>query len=49
MHEARQLLTDVDFKAEPLRGRRRTPTRWCIITEWDQFRALDLDRREVYC
>ena len=22
----------------------RAPTRWCIVTEWEQFRALDLDR-----
>ena len=24
----------------------RAPTRWCIVTEWEQFRALDLARLE---
>ena len=42
-HEARQLLRDVDFKP----GRYET-ARDCdalvILTEWDQFRALDFDR-----
>ena len=23
---------------------RRAPTRWSIVTEWEQFRALDLER-----
>ncbi len=42
-HEARQLLTGVDFKAsayEAVEGADAV----VIITEWDQFRALDLDR-----
>jgi UDPglucose 6-dehydrogenase len=42
-HEARALL-----KASTSRTTSTTPPRaptpWCIITEWDQFRALDLDR-----
>jgi UDPglucose 6-dehydrogenase len=42
-HEARQLLADVDFKAgsyEAVEGADCV----VILTEWDQFRALDLDR-----
>ncbi len=42
-HEARQMLKDVDFKAnayEAVEGADAV----VIITEWDQFRALDLDR-----
>ncbi len=42
-HEARQLLRDVDFKTsayDAVEGADAV----VIITEWDQFRALDLDR-----
>ncbi|MFI4973132.1 MAG: UDP-glucose dehydrogenase family protein [Caulobacterales bacterium] len=42
-HEARQLLRDVDFKSgayEAVEGADCV----VILTEWDQFRALDLDR-----
>ncbi len=42
-HEARQMLRDVDFKAnayDAVEGADAV----VIITEWDQFRALDLDR-----
>jgi UDPglucose 6-dehydrogenase len=42
-HEARQMLRDVEFKAnayDAVEGADAV----VIITEWDQFRALDLDR-----
>jgi UDPglucose 6-dehydrogenase len=42
-HEARQLLRDVDFKAGPYEAAEDADA-LVIITEWDQFRALDLDR-----
>ena len=42
-HEARQLLRDVDFKAGPYEALEGADCA-VIITEWDQFRALDLDR-----
>src|SRR5439155_10578663 len=42
-HEARQLLRDVDFKAGPYEAVAGADA-VVIITEWDQFRALDLDR-----
>ena len=42
-HEARQLLRDVDFKANPYDVAQDADV-LVIITEWDQFRALDLDR-----
>ncbi len=42
-HEARQLLRDVDFKADPYEVAAGADV-LVIITEWDQFRALDLDR-----
>ena len=46
-HEARQILRDVDFKNGPYEALRGADCA-VIITEWDQFRALDLDRvREV--
>ncbi|MGQ3135527.1 UDP binding domain-containing protein, partial [Phenylobacterium sp.] len=41
--EARHLLEDVDFAAEPYAVARDADA-VVIITEWDQFRALDLDR-----
>ena len=42
-HEARQLLRDVDFKAGPYEAVTGADV-MVIVTEWDQFRALDLDR-----
>jgi len=42
-HEARQLLKDVDFKDDPYAAAEGADV-LVIITEWDQFRALDLDR-----
>jgi UDPglucose 6-dehydrogenase len=42
-HEARQLLRDVDFKAGPYEAAEHADA-LVILTEWDQFRALDLDR-----
>jgi len=42
-HEARQLLRDVDFKAGPYEALEGADCA-VIITEWDEFRALDLER-----
>ena len=42
-HEARQLLRDVAFKAGPYEAVESADAA-VILTEWDQFRALDLDR-----
>jgi UDPglucose 6-dehydrogenase len=42
-HEARQLLRGVDFKAGPYEAIEDADCA-VIITEWDEFRALDLDR-----
>ena len=42
-HEARQLLRDVEFKAGPYEAAQGADA-LVILTEWDQFRALDLDR-----
>ena len=42
-HEARQLLREVDFKNGPYEALEGADCA-VIITEWDQFRALDLDR-----
>jgi UDPglucose 6-dehydrogenase len=42
-HEARQLLRDVDFKSGPYEAVAGADCA-VIITEWDEFRALDLDR-----
>ena len=42
-HEARQLLRGVDFKDNPYDVAAGADA-LVIITEWDQFRALDLDR-----
>jgi UDPglucose 6-dehydrogenase len=42
-HEARQLLTDVEFKTGPYDAATDADV-LLILTEWDQFRALDLDR-----
>jgi len=43
MGEARQLLDKVDFKDDPYSVAEGADA-LVIITEWDQFRALDLDR-----
>ncbi len=45
-HEARQMLRDVDFKANPYEAVEGADVA-VIITEWDQFRALDLDRMKL--
>jgi len=42
-HEARQLLRDVAFRAGPYEAAEGADA-LVIITEWDQFRALDLGR-----
>ena len=42
-HEARQLLNDVDFKDDSYAVAAGADV-LLIITEWDEFRALDLDR-----
>jgi UDPglucose 6-dehydrogenase len=42
-HEAEHMLKDVAFKADPY-GVAEGADALVIITEWDQFRALDLDR-----
>ncbi|MGZ8364140.1 MAG: UDP-glucose dehydrogenase family protein [Caulobacteraceae bacterium] len=42
-HEARKLLPDVDFKDRPYDVAENAHA-VVILTEWDQFRALDLDR-----
>jgi UDPglucose 6-dehydrogenase len=42
-HEAEKLLTGVDFKDDPYAVAEGADI-LVIITEWDQFRALDLDR-----
>jgi len=42
-HEARQLLRDVAFMAGPYEAAADADV-LVILTEWDQFRALDLDR-----
>src|SRR5512144_253220 len=43
MHEARALLSGVDFKDDPYAVAENADA-LVIITEWDQFRALDLAR-----
>jgi UDPglucose 6-dehydrogenase len=45
-HEARKMLTDVDFKDGPYEAAQDADA-LVIITEWDQFRALDLDRVKI--
>jgi UDPglucose 6-dehydrogenase len=42
-HEAERLLPDVDFKTGPYEAAAGADV-LLILTEWDQFRALDLDR-----
>ncbi len=42
-HEARQMLTGAEFKAGPYDVAEDADA-LVILTEWDQFRALDLDR-----
>src|ERR1700748_115688 len=43
LYEARQMLRDVDFKDDPYDVAMGADV-LVIVTEWDQFRALDLDR-----
>jgi UDPglucose 6-dehydrogenase len=43
LYEARELLADVEFKEDPYQVAAGADV-LVIITEWDQFRALDLDR-----
>ncbi len=43
MTEARHMLTNVDFRDDPYAAAEGADA-LVIITEWDQFRALDLDR-----
>ena len=43
MHEAARLLADVDFRAGPYEVAQGADV-LVIVTEWDPFRALDLDR-----
>lgn len=45
-HEARQLFTDLDFKESPYETAEGADA-VVILTEWDQFRALDLDRMRL--
>ena len=45
-HEARQMLPGVEFKAGPYDAVEGADA-VVIITEWDQFRALDLDRMKL--
>jgi len=42
-HEARHMLKDVDFKDGPYDAAEGADA-LLILTEWDRFRALDLDR-----
>ena len=42
-HEARQMLPGVDFKPGPYDAAEGADA-LVILTEWDQFRALDLER-----
>ncbi len=42
-HEAEKLLTAIDFKAGAYEAAEGADA-LVILTEWDQFRALDLDR-----
>jgi UDPglucose 6-dehydrogenase len=43
MHEAQRLLSDVDFKTGPYEALDGADV-MVILTEWDRFRALDLER-----
>jgi UDPglucose 6-dehydrogenase len=45
-HEAKKMLKDVDFKDGPYEAVEGADA-VVIITEWDQFRALDLDRMKL--
>ena len=45
-HEARQLFKDVDFRTGPYEAVENADVT-VIVTEWDQFRALDLDRMKA--
>jgi UDPglucose 6-dehydrogenase len=46
LHEARQLLRDVEFTENPYDAAIDADA-LVIITEWDEFRALDLDRAKL--
>jgi UDPglucose 6-dehydrogenase len=43
MEEAKKMLTDVDFRAGPYEAAQGADA-VVIVTEWDRFRALDLER-----
>ena len=43
MHEAQKLLTGIDYKSGPYEALEGADA-MVLITEWDRFRALDLDR-----
>ena len=43
MHEAQKLLTGIDYKTGPYEALEGADA-MVLITEWDRFRALDLDR-----
>ena len=43
MHEAQKLLTNVDYKTGPYEALEGADA-MVLVTEWDRFRALDLDR-----
>ncbi|CAN7461484.1 UDP-glucose/GDP-mannose dehydrogenase family protein [Phenylobacterium sp. LjRoot219] len=45
-HEAKQMLPRVEFKDDPYAAAEGADA-LVIITEWDQFRALDLDRMKL--
>ena len=45
-HEARKLLPEVDFKTGPYDAAEGADA-VVILTEWDQFRALDFDRMKM--
>jgi UDPglucose 6-dehydrogenase len=46
MHEAEKLLPGVEFRAGPYDAVEGADAA-VIVTEWDQFRALDLDRLKI--
>ena len=43
MEQARKELPEIEYATIPTPAR-TAPTRWSIVTEWVQFRALDLER-----
>ena len=46
MEEAHKVLPEIAYCQERLRLPAKAPTRAVIVTEWDEFRALDLERVE---